>query len=91
MSTRVGLARPESAEDIRDAQSIDGMRRAILRGAADSSLIRQCLSVAESRLLSREEIYVVLAYEALLKLEELHQAHEDFRDSLFVQALKGNR
>jgi hypothetical protein len=52
------------------------MRRAILRGAGTSSLIRQCLEMARSRLLSREEIYVLLAYEALLRLEELHQAHE---------------
>jgi hypothetical protein len=77
----VGLPRPESAEEVSDAESIAGMRRAILRGARNSSLIRQCLDVAQSRLLSREEIYVFLAYEALLRLEELHQAHEYLKEA----------
>lgn len=80
----VGLPRPESAEQVSDAESIAGMRRAILRGARNSSLIRQCLDVAQSRLLSREEIYVFLAYEALLRLEELHQAHEYLKRARLV-------
>jgi hypothetical protein len=80
----VGLPRPESAEEVSDAESIAGMRRAILRGARNSSLIRHCLDVAQSRLLSREEIYVFLAYEALLRLEELHQAHECLKDARLV-------
>jgi hypothetical protein len=73
MTLHLGLPKPESTEEIKDAETIAGMRRAILRGARESRLIRQCLEVAESRLLSREDIYVFLAYEALLKLEELHQ------------------
>jgi hypothetical protein len=72
----VGLPRPESPQEVSEADSIAGMRQAILRGARDSSLIRQCLDVAQSRLLSREEIFVFLAYEALVRLEELHQARE---------------
>jgi ribosomal protein S25 len=80
----VGLPRPQSGEEVSDAQTMAGMRRAILRGARSSSLIRQCLKVAQSRLLSREEIYVFLAYEALLRLEELHQAHEYLKDARLV-------
>ena len=80
----VGLPRPESAEEVSDAESIAGMRRAILRGARNSSLIRQCLHVAHSRLLSREEIYVFLAYEALLRLEELYQTCEYLKGARLV-------
>lgn len=75
-TAHVGLPRPDSPKEVSDAESVAGMRRAILRGARNSSLIRQCMDVAQSRLLSREEIYVFLAYEALLRLEELHQARE---------------
>lgn len=79
ITEHAGLPRPESAEDVRDAESIAGMRRAILGGARYSSMIRQCLEVARSRLLSREEIYVFLAYEALLRLKELRQAREHLK------------
>jgi hypothetical protein len=80
----LGLPKPQSTEELSDAESVAGMRRAILSGARDSSLIRQCLDVARSRLFSREEIYVFLAYEALRKLEELHQVHEDLKDARLV-------
>jgi hypothetical protein len=80
----VGLPKPESAEDIGDAESIAGMRRAILRSARSSSLIRQCLEVAQTRLLTREENYVFLAYRALLRLEELHQTCEYLKDARLV-------
>ena len=75
----VGLPQPGSLEESTDAESIDGMRRAILQGAHTSSLIRECFSRAQSRLLNREEIYVLLAYEALLRLEELHQIRESLK------------
>jgi len=75
-TAHVGLPRPDSPQEVSDAESIAGMRRAILRGARNSSLIRQCMDVAQSRLMSREEIYVFMAYEALLRLEEFHQACE---------------
>jgi len=75
----MGLAKPGSVEDSIDVGSIDGMRRAILQGAHTSSLIRECFSRAQSRLLNREEIYVLLAYEALVRLEELRQVRESLK------------
>jgi len=71
----MGLPKPRSVEESIDVESIDGMRRAILRGA----LIRECFGRAQSRLLNREEIYVLLAYEALVKLEELDQIRESLK------------
>ena len=73
LTLHLGLPTPHSLEEGKDAENISGMRLAILRGARESRLIRDCLEVAESRLLNREEIYVLLAYEALRKLEELCQ------------------
>lgn len=80
----MGLPKPQSTEEVSDAESIAGMRRAILRAARNSSLIRECLDIAQSRLLSREEIYVFLAYEALLRLEEFHQGHEGLKEARLV-------
>jgi len=57
-----------------DAPSIAKMRREILSGARNSRLIRECLEVAENLDLHDEEMYVWLAYQALTRLEELHQA-----------------
>jgi hypothetical protein len=73
LTLHLGLPNPHSPEEVKEAENISGMRLAILRGARQSRLIRDCLEVAELRLLNREEIYVLLAYQALLKLEELHQ------------------
>jgi hypothetical protein len=87
----LGLPKPETAEDQRDATTIAGMRRAIMGGARNSRLIRQCLEIAERQLLGREEIYVLLAYEALLRLEELHRACESCKTSSKHTALSVGR
>jgi hypothetical protein len=55
------------------------MRRRIMEGARSSRLIRQCLEMADSRMLARDEVYVLLAREALLRLEELHRNYESLR------------
>ena len=71
--TTVWLVKPEAP---RGAESIDIMRRAIEEdGARPGSLIGECLEVARARGLSEEETYVLLAYQALLRLEEAQQRH----------------
>ena len=69
MVPRDGLPDPETAVDERDSQSIAGMRRAIEKGAGTSGLIRQCFMVAKNQGLTGEEIYLLLAYQALRRLE----------------------
>lgn len=49
------------------------MRQSILRGQRDSHLIRSCLYAAQREGLSGEDTYVLLAYHALLMLEEQFQ------------------
>ena len=72
-TTTVWLVKPEAPQD---AQSVAVMRRAIEQdGAREGSLIGECLDAARARGLSREETYVFLAYQALLRLEEMHERH----------------
>jgi hypothetical protein len=70
----VGLPRLVASEEGHEDPSIADMRRAIIFGARESRLIRECLEVAESRDLPEEEMYIWLAYHALVCLDELHQA-----------------
>ena len=68
-----GLERPESPADTQDAGTIPGMRRAIEKSASSSQLIAECFKEAQRRRLGREEIYVLLAYRALVELEDKHR------------------
>jgi len=67
---------PTSAtpKEAKDALGIADMRRAIMCGVRDSELIRECLEVAERHDLEEEEMYVWLAYQALLRMEEFRRA-----------------
>jgi hypothetical protein len=69
----LGLPEPASDPEIDDVPSIAHMRREILSGARQSRLIRECLEVAENFDLHEEEMYVWLAYQALIRLEEMHR------------------
>jgi hypothetical protein len=82
-----GLARPESREDTEDASTIAGMRRAIEKSARSSQLIAECLKEAEKDQLSREEIYVLLAYRALVELEDKHGLLERLKTRLVEYAI----
>jgi hypothetical protein len=64
---------PPSSDEFHDALSIADMRREILFGSRHSRLVQDCLEAAEERDLPEEEMYVWLAYQALLRLEEFHR------------------
>ena len=70
---RMGLAEPETAAECEARATINGMRQAILRGQRDSALINSCLRQAEYAGMSGEDLYVLLAYHALIALEKTHQ------------------
>lgn len=72
----IGLPGPPLADD---SKGFAAMREAILRGASHSRLVRQCVEVAEKHDLSEDEMYVWLAYQALVRLEALHQACTCFK------------
>jgi hypothetical protein len=65
---RMGLAKPEKSL----YSDYNAMREAIERGARDSGLIHNCLMHARHAGLSGEDKYVLLAYHALLSLEEFY-------------------
>lgn len=67
---RMGIPRPQSAEDVEAQATLEGMRVAIRRGGRDSALIRSVLITAEKRGLSGEDTYTMLAYHSLMALEE---------------------
>lgn len=67
---RLGLPAPD-----KDAKPLtfDEMRAAIAKGQRDSALIAQCLRQADYLGLSGEDKYVLLAYQALVHLEDVHK------------------
>ncbi len=83
----LGLPGPESPDEAQDTATIAGMRRAIEKAARSSQLIQECLQAAERRHLGREEIYVLLAYRALVELEDKHQVLERLKTQLIEYAV----
>lgn len=71
----VGLRRPDPGEEL----TVEAMRHTIMSGARESSLIRECLEVAEHLHISRNELFVYLAYHALVRLEDFRRAPESPR------------
>jgi len=69
----MGIPAPEGMQETNDVATVEGMRRAIFRASRDSALIHANLYNADMRGLSGEDRYVVLAYNALVHLESLHQ------------------
>jgi hypothetical protein len=65
---KMGL--PQPTEPV---TSLNEMRIAIEQGARDSSLIHQAMESARYQGLSGEDKYVLLAYHALLVLEDFHK------------------
>lgn len=83
---KMGLKRPEKLEEqLAIHDDMRAMRRAIVFGQRDSALINRCLRVAEHAGLSSEETMVLLAYESLCMLQELH-ARELRRVMLDIRA-----
>lgn len=73
---KMGLKRPETLDEQLAIQAdVSAMRKAITFGQRDSALINRCLRVAEHNGLSGEEMYVLLAYNALLQLEDFWRNH----------------
>lgn len=56
-----------------DAPTFDQMREAIYNGQRDSALIKGTLDSANYLGLSGEDKYVLLAYQALIHLEDSHK------------------
>lgn len=83
----LGLPRPELPEDAKDTETIAGMRRAIEKAARSSQLVQECFQSAERWRLGREEIYVLLAYRALVELEDKHQVLERLKTRLVEYAI----
>lgn len=88
---KIGLKRPEALdEQLAIQDDVRAMRKAITFGQRDSSLINNCLRVAEHAGLNSEETMVLLAYESLCMLEqlyarELQRAMLDIRAPFFVK------
>jgi hypothetical protein len=70
-ATALKSGRFARSTELRPQANIDEMRRAIMSGAVRSSLISRCFDVARARHLSREATYVLLAYEALVRLDQI--------------------
>jgi hypothetical protein len=67
----MGLKRPATEKELmRIRADIETMRKAINDSRLDSILIRQCFQFAEDNGLSGEEAFLMLAYQALIRLEE---------------------
>ena len=64
---------PETAEEIRECETPDGMRRRLRRYSFSDALTRQVLDASEMRGLSGEDKMTWLAFEALKRLERYEE------------------
>ena len=71
-ATALKSGRFASSTELKPEANIDEMRRAIVSGAGRSSLVSQLFDVARARRLGREGTYVLLAYEALVRLGQIN-------------------
>ncbi len=71
-ATALKSGRFARSTELKPEANIDEMRRAIVSGAGRSSLINQLFDVARARRLGREATYVLLAYEALVRLGQIN-------------------
>lgn len=56
---------PRTAEEVKDAETPEGMRRRIQRYAREDPLTRQVLEMGRYHGLSGEDLYTILAFNAL--------------------------
>ena len=73
----MGIKKPETATETQARSTVNGMRKAITDASYHSALIRQCMLRADAAGLSGEDRYVLIAYHALMMLEELHRDRMD--------------
>lgn len=63
--------KPESAEDVKDAETIQGKRKRLNEGARFDPLIRHIMDSAYYLGLSGEDTMTLLAYEVFLRYEQM--------------------
>lgn len=56
---------PTTAEDVKDAETPEGMRRRIMQYSREDPMVRQVLDMARYHGMSGEDTYTVLAFNAL--------------------------
>lgn len=83
----LGIPKPESLDGAEEATTISGMRRVIEHAARSSRLIKECFELAKRHQVGGEEIYVLLAYRALVELEDKNQLLERLKTRLIEYAL----
>ncbi len=68
---------PQTDEEKKECETPDGIRRRLRKVYYHHSdpLIHACLRMSEARGLSGEDMYTVLAFEALKQLEELRKRY----------------
>lgn len=69
----VGICKPETIEETERQATLDGMRAAIEEAQRDSVIIQSCLNQARYQGLNGEDTYTLLAYHALVAVEEHYQ------------------
>ena len=60
---------PKTAEEIKDAETPEGMRRRLQQYAREDPLVRRVLEMARYQGLSGEDTYTILAFHALIDRE----------------------
>lgn len=77
MGFTYGLRAPETAEEVQRQTTLNGMREAIEKAQWDSPIIRSALQAARYTGLNGEDTYTLLAYHALLSLENHAQRNSE--------------
>ena len=65
--------KPETAEEVKEVETIEGIRKAINRYARDNPLVRSCEDAAWHMGWNGEDKMTYLAYHALLKAEKMEE------------------
>jgi hypothetical protein len=81
---QMGIRRPKTAEEEKQHATLDGMRKAIEMAQRDSPLIRACLDSARYNGMNGEDTYTMLAYHALVALEDHYRRHSELLNLLPV-------
>jgi hypothetical protein len=87
MKMQMGLRAPRTAEEVNQQATLNGMREAIWKAMRDSPVIRSCLETARYNGLNGEDTYTMLAYHALIALENHWQRHSELLNLMPVPSI----
>lgn len=79
--------KPETAEEVKEVETVEGMRKRIMDYARDDSMTNYVLQHAHHRGLSGDDTMTILAYQALLERESFREMVLEFHDVSITKSI----